>query len=165
MTYTPLVVPQSLATGEDIQLEQVDRNLAVSASGFGIGTNLVGFIDQGLRDFALDTSQADVEASTEEVAALHQVQIYFGIYGYGSRERDSSLASRKYDRAVETGRPTRSEQLLRICADARRAGGRKPDIQETVRAARSAAFAPTSGTGFCRVNDFSSFNHGEFQID
>jgi hypothetical protein len=46
MTYTPLVVPQSLAAGEDIQLQQVDRNLAVSASGFGIGTNLVGFIVQ-----------------------------------------------------------------------------------------------------------------------
>src|SRR5580698_912841 len=56
--------------------DQVDRNVDVAACGFRVGANLVRFVHQGLGDVALDTGQADVEASAEEVAAVRQIQVH-----------------------------------------------------------------------------------------
>jgi hypothetical protein len=112
---------------------------------------LARFIHQGPGDFGLDTRQADVEASPEKVPAVRQVQVHFGVDGGVGRQNDLPFAGRKPDRTFETRRPAGGEQLLRIGADARRAGGRKLDVEVTVRAAGGTVFPPTGGTGLGRV--------------
>ena len=47
--------------------------------------------DQGLGDVALDTRQADVEPSAEEVAVVRQVQVHFGVDRDVSRQSDFLL--------------------------------------------------------------------------
>src|SRR3954451_16316495 len=112
--------------------DQVDRDVGVAARGFGVRTDLVRVIEQGLRDVARDTRQTDVEAGAEDVAAVQQVEVHLGVDRDLAWQRDLLLASRKRDRAFKTGRPAGGEQLLRISADARRAGGREPDVQAAV---------------------------------
>src|SRR5215470_6986753 len=142
--------------------DQIDGDVDVAAGGFGIRTNLMSFIQQGLSDVARDAGHADVEASTEEVAAFAQIQVDLGVDGDLGRQRDLLLAGHKADRTFETGRPTGGEQLLRIGADARRAGGRKPDVQAPVGAARRAVLPPTAGVGLGRVHDLSGAGRGAF---
>src|SRR6202161_4862432 len=123
--------------------DQVDRNVDVAACGFRVGANLVRFVHEGLGDVALDTGQADVEASAEEVAAVRDGQV--------GRQSDFPVAGRKRNRALETRRPPGGQQLLRIGADARRAGNRKSNVKTAIRAARDAVLPPTGGVSFCRV--------------
>ena len=82
------------------------------------------FIHQGLRDFAFDTWEADVESSTQKITAVREVQVHFGIDGQVRWQRYLLLASYKPNRTFEAGRPAGSEQLLRIGTDVRRARGR-----------------------------------------
>jgi hypothetical protein len=81
------------------------------------------FIHQGLSDLPLHTRQADVKASLEEVSAVSQAEIDFGLDGQANRENDLPLAGRKRDGAFEAGRPGGRKELLRIGADTRGAGG------------------------------------------
>ena len=53
-------------------LDQVDRDVDVAPRGFGIGTGLVRRVHQGLGGFVLQTRQADVEASPEEIIAARR---------------------------------------------------------------------------------------------
>ncbi len=82
----------------------------------------MGFIHQGLSDLPLHARQADVEASLEEVSAVSQAEIDFGLDGRANRKNDLPLAGRKRDGAFEAGRPGGRKQLLRIGADTRGAG-------------------------------------------
>ena len=113
------------------------------------------FIHQALSDVALHTRQADVEASAEEVAAVRQVQVHFGVDGDVGRQRDFLFAGHKPDRTFKTSRPAGSEQLLRIGADAHSAGSRKLDIEAAIGATGRAVFAAARGVGSGRVHDFS----------
>jgi uncharacterized LabA/DUF88 family protein len=61
-------------------------------------------VHQGLGDFALQTRQADVEASLEEVSAASCAQVHFGVKGQVSRESDLHFAGRKPHRTDETGK-------------------------------------------------------------
>ena len=61
--------------------DQVDRDVDVAARGFRVRTKLVRLIDQGLRDLMLDTRQTDIEAGTQKVAAVCEVQVHFGVDG------------------------------------------------------------------------------------
>ena len=83
----------------------------------------MGFIHQGLSGLPLHTRQGDVEASLEEVSAVSQAEIDFGLDGRANQKNDLPLAGRKLDGAFEAGRPGGRKQLLRIGADTRRAGG------------------------------------------
>src|SRR5215207_340864 len=82
-----------------------DRHVDVAASCLGIGADPIRFLDDGLSDLALGTRQADVEASAEEVPAVHQAQIHFGVDTCLGRKDYALPASQKCDGAFETGRP------------------------------------------------------------
>ena len=58
----------------------------------------------------------------EEVSAVSQAEIDFGLDGQANRENDRPLAGCKRDGAFEAGRPGGRKELLRIGADTRRAG-------------------------------------------
>jgi len=103
--------------------DQVDYDVDIAACCFGIRARLTCFIHQSLGDFPLHTGQADVKASLEEVSAVSQTQIDFGLDDQANRENDLPLAGCKRDGAFEAGRPGGRKQLLRIGADARGAGG------------------------------------------
>jgi hypothetical protein len=47
----------------------------------------VSFIDQSVREPALDTRQANVEASVERVAFVRQVEVHLSIDDNASRQR------------------------------------------------------------------------------
>ena len=55
----------------------------------------------------------------EEVSAVSQAEIDFGLDGQANRENDRPLTGCSRDGAFEAGRPGGGEQLLRIGADIR----------------------------------------------
>src|SRR5580693_3514347 len=61
--------------------DQVSHNADVASGGFSIRTSFMRAVHQGLGDFALQTRQADVEASLEEVSAASCAQVHFGVNG------------------------------------------------------------------------------------
>lgn len=75
------------------------------------------FIHQGLSELSLHTRQADVKASSEEVGAVSQAEIDFGLDGQANRDDHLSLAGRMRDGAFRDW-PTRRPQ--RIAPDWRR---------------------------------------------
>jgi hypothetical protein len=113
---------------------------------------------RGLGDFALQTRQADVKASSKEVSAVGYVQVHFGVNRQVGRESDLHFTGRKPHRRFETGRPTSGEQLLRIGAGARGARSGKPDVQAAVRAAGRAVPA-TGSVDFGGVQYFSELGY------
>ena len=142
-------------------LNQVDRNVDVAAGGFGVRTNLVRFVDQSLGDFALDARQADVEASAEEVAAVREVQVHFGVDRDVGRQGDFSFA-RPQARSHFRSRPTsRRRTVAPDWCRCGRAGSRKLDVEAAVGAARDASrgrrwcgFWPCTGlltSGSCAI--------------
>jgi len=87
--------------------------------GFGIGTKLLGVLDELLRDVASEARQADIEAGTQGIIiAAREMQMDFGINGnFGHRHLRLRAASP--DRAFEARRPAGRKELLRIGADTR----------------------------------------------
>jgi hypothetical protein len=77
----------------------------------------VRFVHKRLRDLALDTRKADIEAAAEKVTAISQMQVHFGVDGQVGRKCNLPLARRETDRTFKTGRPAGGEELLRIGAD------------------------------------------------
>jgi hypothetical protein len=69
-------------------------NVDVAARGFGIRTGLVRAIHQPPGNVAIQTRQANVEASLERVASV-ETQVHFGIYGRIGRELDLHFAGHK----------------------------------------------------------------------
>ncbi len=55
---------------------QIIGDVDVAARGFGIGTKVLRLIHKRLGNLALDSRQADIEARAQEIAAVHQMQIY-----------------------------------------------------------------------------------------
>jgi len=64
------------------------------------------------------------------MAAVREVQIYFGINADFGRQRNFPVACRERDRMCERCRPAGGEQLLWVGPDARRTGARKPDVEQ-----------------------------------
>ena len=77
-------------------------------------------LDERLCGFTIDAGQADIQAGAEKIFAVRQMQIDLGVDGQVGRRSNLSLAGRRSERALETGRPTGREQLLGIRAEARR---------------------------------------------
>jgi len=71
--------------------------------GIAFGYLLFRFLDQSPGDFALDTGQADVQASAEKVAIVSKVQVHFGVDGQVRRQSDLPPVGRKPNRTFETG--------------------------------------------------------------
>ena len=118
-----------------------------------------GEIKDRLEHYKNLAPQADVEAGTEEVGAVRQVQvqIHFGVDGSVGGELNFPFASHDRHRTFETGRPPSSKQLLRICAGARCSRYREFDIQPTVGAARRAVFTPPVVWVLAVYTSFSPF--------
>ena len=112
------------------------------------------FLEQRLGDFAIDAGQADIKAGAKEVFVVREMQIDLGVDGGDRRRSNLSFASRQPECAFETGRPTRREQLLRICAGARRTRERNLNVEAAVRAMRGAVFAPPGGVGLAVYTTF-----------
>src|SRR3546814_15314530 len=72
--------------------DQVDDHFDVAAGCFGVRAGPVRFVDQVLRDAALEARKADVEAGAQKVAVVAQVQIYLGVDGEVGRQCDPVLA-------------------------------------------------------------------------
>ena len=70
---------------------------------------------------ALQTWQAHIETSLQEVSAVFQHQVHFGVYRRVFRDSDLHLAGCQPHGAFEARRPAGGEQLLGIGASARRA--------------------------------------------
>ena len=86
-------------------LDHVDRDFDVSARGFGIWANLVRGIHQFLGDCTVNSRQADIQASPEDVTPLVRPQVHFGVDGTVGWERDLSFAGSQPYRTEEAGRP------------------------------------------------------------
>src|SRR5579862_1387193 len=69
------------STANQQNSKKLDPHVDVAACGSRVRTYLVRIVYDGLREFRLHTRQADVEAGTEEVGAVRQieVQVYLGI--------------------------------------------------------------------------------------
>src|SRR5271165_7553853 len=112
--------------------QQVDDDVDIAACCLGVRAALMCLVHQGLGDLPLHPRQADVEASLKEVSAVSQAEIDFSLDGWANRDNDLALAGCKRDGAFEAGRPGGRKQLLGIGADARGAGGCKPDVEKAV---------------------------------
>jgi hypothetical protein len=112
-----------ICTSVEATSHDIEGNFDVAASCFGVRTNLVSFFHQSIGYFGPDARYADVEPGSKEIAGVARVQVYFGVNGKVRRQSDLHFVRDDSDCTLETGRPTGREQLLRIGADARRAGG------------------------------------------
>lgn len=113
----------SLADASEIsgsRSNQVERNVDIAVRGFRIRTELFGFFNQRLGDAPIQTGQADIETSAQEVVTARKMQVDFGVDDeFG--QNDLSFAGRNPDRALEASRPTSRKKLLRIGAGTQRA--------------------------------------------
>ena len=84
-------------------------------------------VDQGLGGFALDTRQG--ETRSEEVAAVREVQVHFGVDGNVGRQTRFFLRAASAIGLSKQADQGDGEQLLRVGTDARGARSRKLDVQ------------------------------------
>jgi hypothetical protein len=59
--------------------DQLDLNINIAARGLGVRASLVGFIDQGLGDLAINAGLPDIEPGAQEEAFVRGVQVDFGL--------------------------------------------------------------------------------------
>src|SRR5262245_55834019 len=80
-----------------LKSDQVDRDVDVPAGGLGVRAQLVCGVYQGLSDLGLQTRQADVEASPEDVTAVIRAEVHLGVDGPVGREGNFPLSSGQPD--------------------------------------------------------------------
>ena len=139
-----------------LRSNKMDCDVDVSACCLRVRAYLVGLVHDRLCAFPLYTRQANVEAGTEEVGTVRQiqVQVHLSIDGRVSGESDFPFASHNLHRTFEAGRPPRGEQLLRIGASAWCTRYREFDVQPAVRAVGRAAPTAPRCVGLGRVHQF-----------
>src|SRR5580693_5952420 len=147
---------------EGFDSDEVDRDVDVAARGVGVGTHLVGGLDQSPADLAPDTGQADIEAGGKPVGAVRRAEVHLGVDGDIGRQLHLHLAGRQFDRAQETGRPASGEQLLGVGAGAWTARRRQYDLQSAVAGAGAATVPAAGGVGPGRVEHFFELGHCRF---
>ena len=92
--------------------DQIGRHVDIAVDSLGVGADPVRRVDEILRDRVVEARQADIEARTQEEAAVAVVQIDLGIDRRIGRQLDLLLRGGDADRAHVAGRPGDAEQIL-----------------------------------------------------
>jgi|GEM_PF-6003434 len=121
---------------------KLGRNFDVPVCSLGIGTRVMGCIDQRLPDILTNPGHRDGKACAQEKTLFSMTEFQLGINTRIGRKFDLACKRSLTQRANETGGPACCKKLFRVGSFARSTRRGKFDIEPTVIAA-SRAFTPS----------------------